>query len=152
MLTVEKPWNSMDAAAWTQLADHSRALVHHTSRLMGALTLPARTGDEPLLRLIAADAAEAVDALLCEIASAPELAAHARTIERFDGALAAWRRAITDASPLARRYQTALLQQAAQVMTSCLHVESLANSESARVFITRRDVLAAPERRRAEKS
>jgi len=140
----------MNADAWNQLAQHSRALVHHASRLMGVLTLPAGRCDDQVLRPIAADTIEAVDALLAEMRWAPELSAHIRTIERFDGALAAWRRAVTDASPLAQRYQTALLQQAAQVIMSCLHVESLSTSESARVYITRRDVVVPPDRRRTE--
>jgi len=140
----------MNADAWKQLAQHSRALVHQASRLMEVLTLPAGSCDEAVLHPIAADVVEAVDVLLAEMRWAPELSAHTRTIERFDGALAAWRRAITDASPLAQRYQTALLQQAAQVMMSCLHVESLSASESARMFITRRDVMVPPDRRGTE--
>ena len=74
------------------------------------------------------------------MAAAPELAAHLRTLQRFDIALAAWRRSVAEASPVAPRYQTALLQQAAQAVTSCLHVGALSDSESARTLITRHDV------------
>jgi hypothetical protein len=56
----------------------------------------------------------------------------------------AWQRSVAEASPVAQRYQIALLQQAGQVLTSCLHVESLAASESARFQITRQDVAGRP--------
>ena len=129
-----------NADAWNQLADRSRALVHHASRLLGLLTHPVQSLDQRLLVPTAAEAAAALDRLLTEMAAAPELAAHARTLQRFDIALTAWRRSVADASPLTHRYQTALLQQAAQVVTSCLHLEALAASESARSLVTRRDV------------
>ena len=130
----------MNADAWKQLADRSRTLVHHASRLMGVLTHPTQSHDEHVMAPIAAESAAALESLLAEMVAAPELAAHTRTIQRFDIALAAWRRSVADASPLAPRYQTALLQQAAQVVTSCLHVEALSASESARVLVTRRDL------------
>jgi hypothetical protein len=130
----------MNADAWTLLADRSRALVHHASRLMGTLTHPTQSQEQRVLIPIAAETAFALGRLLAEMAAAPELAAHARTLQRFDAALSAWRRSVTDASPLTHRYQTALLQQAAQVVTSCLHVESLSASESARVLVTRGDL------------
>jgi len=130
----------MNADAWNQLADRSRTLVHHASRLMGVLTHPTQSHDEHVMAPIAAESAAALESLLAEMVAAPELAAHTRTIQRFDIALAAWRRSVADASPLAPRYQTALLQQAAQVVTSCLHVEALSASESARVLVTRRDL------------
>ena len=130
----------MNADAWNHLADRSRALVHHASRLMGVLTHPTQSHDDLVLAPIAAQAALALESLLAEMAAAPELAAHTRTVRRFDIALAAWRRSVADASPIAPRYQTALLQQAAQVVTSCLHVEALSASESARVLVTRRDL------------
>lgn len=130
----------MNADAWTLLADRSRALVHHASRLMGTLTHPTQSREQRLLVPIAAETAAALARLLAEMAPAPELAAHARTLQRFDVALSAWRRSVADASPLTHRYQTALLQQAAQVVTSCLHVEALSASESARVLVTRGDL------------
>ena len=130
----------MNAEAWYLLADRSRALVHQASILMGALTHPR---NRSTTRELAADRRcrppPALEALLAALAVAPELAAHLRTIQRFDIALAAWRRSVAEASPLAQRYQTALLQQAAQVVTSCLHVEALSTSESARVLVTRSD-------------
>ena len=130
----------MNADAWIQLAERSRVLVHHASQLMGVLTHPTQSHDEQVLAPIAAEAAIALESLLAAMAAAPELAAHTRTIQRFDIALAAWRRSVVDTSPLAPRYQTALLQQAAQVVTSCLHVEALSASESARVLVTRHDL------------
>ncbi len=130
----------MNADAWNQLADRSRVLVHHVSRLMGVLTHPTQSREDHVLRPIAAEAAVALQSLLDRMQGAPELAAHMRTIQRFDVALAAWRRSVGEASPLMARYQTALLQQAAQVATSCLHVESLSTSESARVLVTRADL------------
>jgi hypothetical protein len=130
----------MNAEAWYLLAYRSRALVHQASILMGALTHPAAANDPRELLAVAAQAGIGVEALLEALASAPELAAHLRTIQRFDIALAAWRRSIVEASPVAQRYQTALLQQAAQVVTSCLHVEALSTSESARVLVTRTDL------------
>jgi hypothetical protein len=132
----------MNADAWNHLADRSRVLVHQASRLMGVLTHPTQSHDDWLLAPIAAEAAFALQRLLEAMTAAPELAAHVRTIQRFDIALAAWRRSVADASPLAPRYQTALLQQAAQVVTSCLHVGALSDSESARTLVTRRDVAA----------
>ena len=130
----------MNTDDWNLLADRSRALVHHASRLMGTLTHPTQSRDQRLLLPLAAETATALERLLAEMAAAPELAAHARTLQRFDIALAAWRRSIAEASPVAQRYQTALLQQAAQVVTSCLHVEALSTSESARVLVTRTDL------------
>jgi len=130
----------MNADAWNHLADNSRVLVHHASRLMGVLTHPTQSPDDLTLGPIAAEAAFALQRLLEAMTAAPELAAHMRTLQRFEIALAAWRRSVTDASPLAQRYQTALLQQAAQVVTSCLHVGALSDSESARTLVTRRDV------------
>jgi hypothetical protein len=130
----------MNAAAWNQLAERSRVLVHQASLLMGVLTHPTQSVDAAALAPLAADVAAALESLLAAMAAAPELAAHTRTIQRFDIALAAWCRSVVDASPVARRYQTALLQQAAQVMTSCLHVEALSTSESARVLVTRHDL------------
>jgi hypothetical protein len=130
----------MNADAWNQLAERSRTLVHQASRLMGVLTHPTQSHDERVLAPIAAEAAIALESLLAEMSAAPELAAHTRTIQRFDIALAAWRRSVADTNPLAPRYQTALLQQAAQVVTSCLHVEALSASEAARVLVTRRDI------------
>jgi hypothetical protein len=131
----------MNAEAWYLLAYRSRTLVHQASMLMGALTQPAQAGDAtPELSAFAAQASSGVEALLEALATAPELAAHRRTIQRFDIALGAWRRSVDDASPLAPRYQAALLQQAAQVLTSCLHVEALCTSESARVLATRTDL------------
>ena len=129
----------MNADAWNHLADSSRELVHHASRLMGVLTHPTQSHDDLMLGPIAAETAFALQRLLEAMTAAPELAAHVRTLQRFDVALAAWRRSIADASPLAQRYQTALLQQAAQVVTSCLHVGALSDSESARTLVTRRD-------------
>ena len=136
----------MNAAAWNQLAERSRVLVHQASLLMGVLTHPTQSVDAAALAPLAVDAAVALESLLAAMVAAPELAAHTRTIQRFDIALAAWRRSVADASPLEQRYQTALLQQAAQVVTSCLHVEALSASESARVLVTRHDlgVRAAP--------
>jgi hypothetical protein len=130
----------MNADAWNQLADRSRVLVHHASRLMGVLTDPAQSHNPLVLGAIAGESAAALDALLAAMTAAPELAAHVRTIQRFDASLAAWRRCLLEASPLTQRYQTALLQQAAQVVTSSLHVEALSTSESARTHMTRRDV------------
>ncbi len=134
----------MNAEAWYLLAYRCRTLVHQASMLMGALTQPAQAGDAPELSAFAAQAGTGVEALLEALATAPELAAHLRTIQRFDIALDAWRRSVADASPLAPRYQTALLQQAAQVVTSCLHVEALCTSESARVLVTRSDLSGRP--------
>jgi hypothetical protein len=134
----------MNADAWNLLADRSRALVHHASLLMGVLTHPTLAHDDAAHAPVAARAAVAVDALLAALAVAPELAAHQRTLQRFDLALAAWQRSVAEASPVAQRYQIALLQQAAQVLTSCLHVESLAASESARLQITRQDIAGRP--------
>lgn len=134
----------MNAEAWYLLAYRSRALVHQASNLMGALTQPG-TGSEPReLAAFAAQAASGVQELLEALATAPELAAHQRTIQRFDIALAAWRRSVAEESPVTQRYQTALLQQAAQVVTTCLHVEGLCTSESARVQVTRADVSGRP--------
>ena len=133
----------MNAEAWYLLAYRSRALVHQASMLMGALT-SAQAGEARELAAVAAQAATGVDGLLEALASAPELAAHLRTIQRFDIALAAWRRSVAEASPVAQRYQTALLQQAAQVVTSCLHVEALCASESARVRMARTDLAGHP--------
>jgi hypothetical protein len=113
--------------------------VHYVSRLMGALMEPAPSRDALALGAIADETAVTLGALLEALAATPELAAHARTLQRFDVALAAWRRSLAEASPMAPRYQTALLQQAAQVVTSGLHVEALSVSESARVQVMRRD-------------
>ena len=129
----------MNADAWNQLADRSRVLVHHASRLMGVLTHPTQSHDERMLGPIAAESAHALQQLLEAMAAAPELAGHVRTLQRFDIALAAWRRSLAEASPLVPRYQTALLQQAAQVVTSCLHVGALSDSESARTLVARRE-------------
>ena len=134
----------MNADAWYLLAYRSRALVHQASILMGALTRPAQPGDPRELAAVAAQAATGVQALLEALATAPELAAHRRAIQRFDAALAAWHRSVAEASPVAPRYQTALLQQAAQVVTSCLHVEALSTNESARGLVTRADVSGRP--------
>ena len=134
----------MNADAWNHLADRSRVLVHHASRLMGVLTHPTQSHDERMLGPIAAESAHALQQLLEAMAAAPELAGHVRTLQRFDIALAAWRRSLAEASPLVPRYQTALLQQAAQVVTSCLHVASLSESESARVLVTRHDLAPRP--------
>jgi hypothetical protein len=131
----------MNANAWNQLADRSRVLVHQASRLMDVLTHPTQSADAAAFAPLAAEAAVALDSLLAAMADAPELAAHMRTIQRFDIALAAWSRSVAEASPVARRYQTALLQQAAQVVTSCLHVAALSASESARVLVTRYDLV-----------
>jgi len=129
----------MNADAWNHLADSSRVLVHHASRLMGVLTHPTQSRDERTLGPIAAESAFALQQLLEAMAAAPELAAHARTLQRFDVALAAWRRSVAEASPFVPRYQAALLQQAAQVVTSCLHVGALSDSESARTLVMRRE-------------
>ena len=134
----------MNADAWNQLADRSRVLVHHVSRLMGVLTHPTQSPDDHVLRPIAAEAAVALESLLVQMQGAPELAAHMRALQRFDIALAAWRRSVDEASPLVARYQTALLQQAAQIVTSCLHVGALAASESARVLVIRGDPSGRP--------
>jgi hypothetical protein len=130
----------MNADAWNQLADLGRGLVHQVSLLMGMLTHPTHSLDDAVLAPLALDAAAALEALLAAMAAAPELAAHQRTLQRFDIALVAWRRSVAEASPLAQRYQTALLQQAAQVVTSCLHVETMSASESARVLVGRHDI------------
>jgi hypothetical protein len=134
----------MNADAWNLLAERSRALVHHASLLMGVLTHPTLSHDGAAQAPIAAQAGLAVDALLAELSVAPELAGHQRTIQRFDIALAAWQRSVAETSPLAQRYQIALLQQAAQVLTSCLHVEALAASESARMQVSRYDISGRP--------
>jgi hypothetical protein len=78
--------------------------------------------------------------LIEAMSAAPELAAHLRTLQRLDIALEAWRRSVAEASPMAQRYQTALLQQAAHAVISCLHVGALSESESARTFVTRNDL------------
>lgn len=130
----------LNADAWNQLAGRSRVLVHHVSRLLGTLTHPTQSHDEFALAPIAGEAAVALEALVDQMSAAPELAGHLRTLQRFDVALSAWRRSVADASPLALRYQRALLQQAAQVVTSCLHVEALSASESARVLVSRHDL------------
>ena len=132
----------MNADAWNHLADSSRALVHHVSRLMGVLTHPAPTPDDPMLGVSAADSAAALQRLVVAMSAAPELAAHLRTLQRFDVALAAWRRSVAEGNPMAQRYQTALLQQAAHAVISCLHVGALSDSESARTFVTRHDLAA----------
>jgi hypothetical protein len=135
----------MNAEAWYLLAFRSRALVHEASLLMGALTHPGgQTADPRELAAIATHAATSLDGLLEAMMDAPELAGHLRTLQRFEGALGAWRRSIADASPIAPRYQAALLQQAAHVVTSCLHVESLSASESARVLVGRHELAGRP--------
>ena len=123
----------MNADAWNLLAERSRALVHHASSLMGTLTHPTLVVDDDVRVAVAARAAVAVEGLLAALAAAPELAAHLRTVQRFESSLAAWQRSVGEGNPLERRYQTALLQQAAQVLISCLHVETLAVGECARV-------------------
>ncbi len=133
----------MNAEAWYLLAYRSRALVHQASMLMGALTC-APACDAREAAAFAAQAAGGVECLVEALATAPELAAHRRTIQRFDIALAAWRRSVADASPVAHRYQAALLQQAAQVVTACLYVESLCTSETARGQVTRAELMACP--------
>ena len=130
----------MNAEAWNHLADQSRVLVHHASRLMGVLTHPAPSHDDPMLKPSATESGLALQRLLEAMRAAPELAAHMRTLQRFDEALGAWRRSVDEASPVAQRYQTALLQQAAHAVTSCLHVSALSESESARTFVTRHDL------------
>jgi len=130
---------------WTLLAEGSRALVHHASLLMGVLTDPARANDRRAQAPLAQQAADSVAALLAALRRAPELTAHLRSIQKFEGALAAWRRAIVDGSALVSRYQTALLQQAAQVVTAGLHVAALAASESARELAPRYDTPPPPE-------
>ena len=130
----------MNTDDWNQLTERSRVLVHHVSRLLGVLTHPTQSHDEFVHAPIAAEAAVALDSLVEQMSAAPELAAHLRTIQRFEIALAAWRRSVAEASPLAMRYQRALLQQAAQVITTCLHVEALSASESARVLVSRQDL------------
>jgi len=130
----------MDADAWNQLAERSRALVHQASLLMVALTHPTRSQPDVALVSLADATVAALESLLEAMSAAPELASHSRTIQRFDIALAAWRRSAAHASPVTQRYQTALLQQAAQVVTSSLHVAALSDSESARVLITRSDI------------
>lgn len=137
----------MNADAWNQLADSSRVLVHHVSRLMGMLTHPvAPTHADAMLGPSAGESAAALHRLVEAMSAAPELAAHLRTLQRFEMALAAWRRSVADGSPMAQRYQTALLQQAAHAVISCLHVGALSDSESARTFVTRNDLgpYAAP--------
>jgi hypothetical protein len=132
----------MNADAWNLLAERSRALVHHASSLMGTLTHPTLVVDDGMRLAIAARTAIAVEGLLAALAAAPELAAHLRTVQRFESSLAGWQRSVGEANPLERRYQTALLQQAAQVLISCLHVETLALGECARVDVATLDVLA----------
>ena len=129
----------MNADAWNELADRSQQLVHCASQLMGVLAQPAQQQDPLALGSIAGQATVALQTLLPAMLAAPELAAHRRTIQRFDAALSDRRRSVIEASPLAPRYQTALLQQAAQVMTSGLHVAALSTSESARVLVLRKD-------------
>jgi hypothetical protein len=107
---------------------------------MGALTHPATPHGDPTLGPSAAESALALRRLLEAMSAAPELAAHMRTLQRFDLALAAWHRSVDEASPVMQRYQTALLQQAAQAVTSCLHVSALSDSESARTLVTRHDI------------
>jgi hypothetical protein len=135
----------MNAAAWNLLAERSRALVHHASLLMGVLTHPTLADDADSRALVAGQVEDAVQALIAALSTTPELSAHLRTIQRFEMALSAWQRCVDECSPLTRRYQTALLQQAAQVLTSCLHVEGLSASESARVEVSRQDVARAAE-------
>ncbi|MFL6695887.1 MAG: hypothetical protein ACJ8GJ_01890 [Vitreoscilla sp.] len=130
----------MNTDAWNHLADQSRVLVHHASRLMGVLTHPTQSPEDPAVATIAGESSLALQRLLEAMAAAPELAAHMRTLQRLDIALAAWRRTVAESSPVAQRYQTALLQQAAQAVSSCLHVSALSDSESARTLITRHDV------------
>jgi hypothetical protein len=130
----------MNADAWNHLAHSSRVLVHHVSRLMGALTHPAPSHEDPLLGPSAVESALALQRLLEAMSVAPELAAHARTLQRFDTALAAWRRSVAEASPVSQRYQTALLQQAAHAVSSCLHIGALSDSESARTHVTRSEI------------
>jgi hypothetical protein len=131
----------MNGPACNLLAERSRALVHRASLLMGVLTHPTLADDASTRTPLAAHAAVAVSDLIAALAAAPELSAHLRILQRFDAALSAWQRSVADASPLAQRYQTALLQLAAQVLTSCLHVERLAASESTRGQVTRNDLL-----------
>lgn len=132
----------LNADAWGLLVERSRALVHNASSLMGVLTHPALPDDDAdqAAGCAATDVALAARALDDTLASAPELAAHRRTIARFEVSLAAWRGSVADGSPLRRRYQTALLQQATQVLTSCLHVQALATSESERCTVSRQDI------------
>ena len=123
----------MNADAWNLLAERSRALVHHASLLMGTLTHPTIVVADDLRVANGARAAVSAEGLIAALAAAPELAAHLRTVQRFESALTAWQRSVGEGNPLERRYQTALLQQAAQVLISCLHVETLALGECARV-------------------
>jgi len=128
----------VNAEAWGLLAERSRALVHHASTLMGVLTQPLLDDDASLRA--AAQAVVAMHALDDALAAAPELAAHRRALQRFDAALAAWRACVEAHGPLRQRHHTALLQQATQALTSCLHVQSLATSESARSEVCCREL------------
>ena len=133
----------MTAEAWYLLAYRSRTLVHQASMLMGALT-SVPPGESRELAALAEQAAAGVEGLQEALAATPELAAQLRTIQRFDIALSAWRRSVAEASPVTQRYQAALLQQAAQVVTSCLHVETLCTSESARVQVSHAELFGRP--------
>ncbi|HYP32373.1 MAG TPA: hypothetical protein VES00_10915 [Burkholderiaceae bacterium] len=134
----------MNAAARKPLADHSQLLVHYAAQLMGVLTQPPQSQDPLALGTIAGHATVALQTLRAEMISAPELAEQSGTIQRFDAALCDWRRSVIEESPHVTRYQTALLQQAAQVVNSGLDVAAWPTGASAR----RRTSHAGPDRRR----
>ena len=127
----------MNVDAWTLLAARSRAFVHQASALLEALTRPQPTLPDLERLALADEVAQAAGALRTALATVPELAAHQRSLQRFVDALAAWQQSVREAHPLERRYQTALLQQAAQALISGLHVADLAQGECARIETAR---------------
>lgn len=131
----------MNAAAWSLLAERSRVLVHHVSLLMGVLTHPTLWEDKSAQTSIADSVETATHELLAALSAAPELAAHQRTMLRFDTTLAGWQRSEGEHDALAGRYRTAVLQQAAQVLISGLHVEQLATTECVRFDLSLGDVI-----------
>jgi len=134
----------MDTIDWSRAAARCSVLVHEISALM-ALLAPRSAGAPPAGQALAgARAAEAAHQLLEALAGHPEFAAGARAVMRLQGALHAWQRAIRDNSPIGRRYQIALMQQAATAMSACLHVESHALQEWGRMRSSARFAAPSP--------
>ncbi len=122
------------SAAWTRLAMAADALARDASSLVALLAkagpdAPAPTEQRLVASARAADAATVVIELLAPL---PDLAQHARAALRFRSALLSWHGAVLESSPYELRFQAALMQHAAPLLTSALHLATLAHEERSR--------------------
>jgi hypothetical protein len=119
----------MDTTVWQAVVEDCCSLIHEASGLLACLTRPiGQAPAEPCLGRAPA-LIEAVLTLQQRLATLTELNGHQRALNQLHRMLLDWQASAQAGSPLERRYQAAVMQQAILGLSAALKVQAHARIE-----------------------